>query len=65
MDKSVRLTSYNCRGAMTNAAYIDNLMQTNDILCLQEHHLYYEHMDFLTTLNLDFTGKVNSLGAES
>jgi len=57
-DNTIRITSYNCRGAMSNAAYLDELMGSCDILCVQEHHLYYEHKDFLTTLNTNFTGHV-------
>ena len=43
---------------MSSAAYIDILQTLSDILCIQEHHLYYEHSSFLTTLNSDFTGLV-------
>ena len=55
---TVSIISYNCRGAMASAAYIDVLMQDCDILCIQEHHLFYEHREFLTTLNRNFTGYV-------
>lgn len=54
------ITSYNCRGAMSAAAYLTHFMnnENNDIICVQEHHLYYEHKSFLTTLHAQFTGAV-------
>jgi exonuclease III len=58
-DNTIRITSYNCRGAMSSAGYLDELMSSCDILCVQEHHLYYEHKNFLTTLNVNFSGHVN------
>ena len=58
-DNTIRITSYNCRGAMSSVGYLDELMSSCDILCVQEHHLYYEHKNFLTTLNVNFSGHVN------
>ena len=55
---TLTLTSYNCRGAMSAAGYIDFLMSKCNILCIQEHHLFSEHKSFLTSLNTKFTGYV-------
>jgi hypothetical protein len=49
---------FNCRGAMTASPYISSLMDTHDLICLQEHHLYSEHTSFLTTLHSEYTGEV-------
>ena len=44
---------------MSSVGDLDELMSSCDILCVQEHHLYYEHKNFLTTLNVNFSGHVN------
>ena len=45
VDKLVT-TSYNCRGAMANGIYIQELMESSDILCVQEHLLHNEKLPF-------------------
>ena len=58
MISSLTITSYNCRGAMFSYAYLDALLNTCDITCIQEHHLIPETSNFLKTIHPDFTGKV-------
>ena len=53
VDKLVT-TSYNCRGAMANGIYIQELMESSDILCVQEHLLHNENVTFLTSLNNEY-----------
>ena len=48
------MTSYDCRGVMSAVKYIDRLLSTCDILCLQEHHLTKESRNFLKTVHKNF-----------
>ena len=48
------LTSFNCRGAMSNCLYIQRLLNVSDILCIQEHHLFVENANFLNTIDNQF-----------
>ena len=57
MDK-LKIISYNCRGAMSSFAYINHLLIDCDIFCIQEHHLYAQHKQFLKTVHEKFTGEV-------
>ena len=50
----LNIATYNCRGAMSSYPYIDKLLSSADILCLQEHHLCNETKEFLNTINTDF-----------
>jgi len=49
-DNTIRITSYD---------YLDEVMSSCDILCVHENHLYYQHKNLLTTINVNFSGHVN------
>ncbi len=57
---TLKLTSFNCRGAMASSAYVVNLLDRTDILCLQEHHLYPDAHGFLQTLDNRYHAFVRS-----
>ena len=53
---ALKVVSYNCRGY--NAAkrdYVNNLLSTADILCLQEHWLSDAQLSILGSVNDNFT----------
>lgn len=54
----VRLATFNCRGVMGNSIYVTNIMDSCDIVCLQEHFLYPDYNDYLLTLHSEYTGIV-------
>ena len=51
---TLNITSYNCRGAMNNAKYIQYLMGESDVLCLQEHLLSENNISFLSTMDQSY-----------
>ena len=51
---TLSIRTFNCRGAMSSCLYIQELLESSDILCLQEHHLLYENVNFLSTLDNDY-----------
>ena len=53
-DKTLNITSYNCRGVMSNCLYVDQLLTSCHILCLQEHHLFDDNKHFMATINHKF-----------
>ena len=48
------ITTLNCRGVIGNCGYVDQLLSQCDIMCLQEHHLFDDNINFLSTLNPNF-----------
>ena len=57
MDSSLTIISYNCRGAMSATMYLNNLLKKCDILCLQEHHLFPECVNFFRSFDPLFTAE--------
>jgi endonuclease/exonuclease/phosphatase family metal-dependent hydrolase len=53
-DQTLKITSYNCRGVMSNCLYVDQLLSCCHILCLQEHHLFDNNKHFISTINQQF-----------
>ena len=51
----ITVRTFNCRGAMSSCIYIQDLLSTTDILCVQEHHLTTENESFLSTLHSDYS----------
>ena len=51
----ITVRTFNCRGAMSSCIYIQDLLSTTDILCVQEHHLITENESFLSTLHSDYS----------
>ena len=49
MDK-LRIGTLNMHGIMSNAMYVDQLMNECDIMCIQEHHLYPDMHGFIKML---------------
>ena len=47
----LNITSYNCRGVMNNSMYVNRLMVTSDILCIQEHLLSDDNVSFIHTIS--------------
>ena len=53
---SITVVSYNCRGYnAVKRNYVNNLLSTADILCLQEHWLSESQLSILGTINDNFT----------
>jgi len=52
--QTLNITSYNCRGVMSNCLYVDLLLNSCHILCLQEHHLFDDNKHFMATINHSF-----------
>jgi exonuclease III len=46
----LKVTSFNCRGIMSNYSYVDKLINETDILCLQEHLLCDDNVEFIHTM---------------
>ena len=55
MDKSViNITTFNCRGIIGCTTYVDVLLKSCDILCLQEHHLVESNKSFIESIDNNF-----------
>ena len=50
----VRVVTYNCHGLNQGAPYLKDLLQSNDIVCIQEHWLCSNDFSKLIELNNDF-----------
>ena len=51
---NLTITTYNCRGAISNGLYIQELLQQTDILCIQEHLLHEDNSHFLMSLDAKY-----------
>ena len=45
---------------MCNSQYVHDIMNSSDIVCLQEHFLYPDYTEYLLTLHPDYNGFVRS-----
>lgn len=52
----LRLATWNIGGVMTNVNYLEKLLTDTDIMVIQEHWLYPESLEFLSTIHKDFVG---------
>ena len=53
---TLRLSTWNIGGIMTNVLHLQNCLRNSDICMIQEHWLYPDSLDFLSSLNKDFIG---------
>ena len=53
---SLRLSTWNIGGIMINVVHLQNCLENSDICMIQEHWLYPDSLNFLSTVNEDFTG---------
>ena len=55
---TLRIMSYNCRGAMSSYPYISDILSKCDVLCIQEHHLTPQSSTFLNTIDDQYDASV-------
>lgn len=54
-DSQLRITAWNMRGFVSSKSYLYNLTMNNDVIVLNEHHLYDCDLHKLDTVNDNFT----------
>ena len=50
----MRIKTYNCRSVRANVHCVRELCAESDIICLQEHWLPVQELNFLGTIDNDF-----------
>ena len=56
--QKIRLVSFNCKNIKTYALIIDKLLQTYDIILIQEHWLFQAHIHLISEIH----GEINYVG---
>ena len=56
--QKIRLISFNCKNIKTCALIIDKLLQTNDIILIQEHWLFQAQINLISEIH----GEINYVG---
>jgi hypothetical protein len=56
--QKIRLVSFNCKNIKTCALIIDKLLQTNDIILIQEHWLFQAQIHLISESH----GEINYVG---
>ena len=56
MDKSLKVTTFNCHGLKSSTTYLKDLCEKNDILFLQETWLTEDELVLLKQIHSDFNG---------
>ena len=54
--KKLRLCTWNAGGLMSNVVHLQNCLEKSDICVVQEHWLYPDSLNFMATVNANFTG---------
>jgi endonuclease/exonuclease/phosphatase family metal-dependent hydrolase len=60
----LKIVTYNCKNIITNNNAILQLMESCDILLLQEHWLFHFQLDKLNTLHPDYAGMGKSVDSD-
>ena len=53
---NLKVSTWNIGGIMFNTPHLWNCLMNSDICVLQEHWLYPDSLDFLSSVNKHFTG---------
>ncbi len=53
---SLQLCTWNCSGLMTNVHFLEKCLKKSDICVVQEHWLYPDSLNFLSSINIDLAG---------
>jgi exonuclease III len=48
---TLNITSYNCHGVFNSCMYIQMLLNSSDVLCIQEHYMCEDYVNFLHTMS--------------
>ena len=47
----LNITSYNCHGVFNSCMYVQTLLNSSDVLCIQEHYMCEDNVNFLHTMS--------------